>query len=206
MLAASMAGVYALVQRRNRAGGGLLAAGTWIKLTGALLVPFALVGEPGKRLRGRSEILIGAVVVTAAVALASAILFGAGPLHLPATIAQSQRDGDWHSIPGFISGVVGVPTVGHVVGIALACAFVVVCVWLLLRVRRGQLDWLDGAAWATLAMLVTASSLLPWYVSWLVPLAALSRDQRLRRTALVLSGVILGIQLIGYIPHVGTPM
>jgi hypothetical protein len=79
-------------------------------------------------------------------------------------------------------------------------------VWLLIRVGRGQLDWLDGAAWATLAMLVTAGSLLPWYVAWLMPLAALSRDQRLRRTALILSGVILAIQLIGYIPHVGTPM
>jgi hypothetical protein len=206
MLAASVAGVYALVQRRNRAGGGLLAAGTWIKLTGALLVPFALLGEPGKRLRGRREILIGAVVATAAVWVLSAILFGTGPLHLPATIAQNQRDGDWHSIPGFIANVVGLPTVGHVVGILLACAFAAVCVWLLIRVGRGQLDWLDGAAWATLAMLVTAGSLLPWYVAWLMPLAALSRDQRLRRTALILSGVILAIQLIGYIPHVGTPM
>lgn len=206
MLAASMAGVYAIVQRRNRAGGALLAAGTWIKLTGALLVPFALLGEPGKRLRGRRELLIGALALTAAVALIGAVLFGTGPLHLPSTIAQSQRDGDWHSIPGFIANVVGLPTVGHVVGIVLACAFVAVCVWLLLRVRRGQLDWLDGAAWATLAMLVTASSLLPWYVAWLVPLAALSRDQRLRRAALILSGVILAIQLIGYIPHFGTPM
>jgi hypothetical protein len=206
MLAASVAGVYALVQRRNRAGGGLLAAGTWIKLSGALLIPFALLGEPGKRLRGRREILIGAVIVTAAVAVISASLFGTGPLHLPATIAQNQRDGDWHSIPGFIANVVGLPTVGHVVGILLACAFAAVCVWLLVRVRRDQLDWLDGAAWATLAMLVTAGSLLPWYVAWLMPLAALSRDQRLRRTALVLSGVILAVQLIGYIPQVGTPM
>lgn len=205
MLAGSTAGVYALIQRRNRAGGGLLAAATWIKLTGALLVPFALLGEPGRRLRGRREIVVGAVAVTAVVAIASAFLFGTGPLHLPGTILQSQRDGDT-SIPGFIAKVVGLPTVGHVVGIALACAFVLVCVWLLLRVRRGQLDWVDGAAWATLAMLVTASSVLPWYVTWLMPLAALSTDRRLRRTALVLSGVILAVQLIGYIPHAGTPM
>lgn len=206
MLAASVAGVYALVQRRNAAGGGMLAAGTWVKLTGALLLPFALLGEPGKRLRGRREILIGAVAVTVAVGLISAILFGTGPLHLPSTIAQNQRDGDWHSIPGFIVNVVGLTTVGHVTGVVLECVFAAICVWLLIRVRRGQLDWLDGAAWATLAMLVTAGSLLPWYVAWLMPLAALSRDQRLRRTALILSGVILAIQLIGYIPHVGTPM
>ncbi|MGN6168537.1 MAG: polyprenol phosphomannose-dependent alpha 1,6 mannosyltransferase MptB [Solirubrobacteraceae bacterium] len=206
MLAGSVAGVYALVQRRNAAGGGLLAAGTWVKLTGALLIPFALLGEPGKRLHGRREILIGAVAVTAAVALISAILFGTGPLHLHSTIVQNQRNRDWHSIPGFIASVLGLPTVGHVVGIMLACAFAATCVWLLVRVRRGQLDWLDGAAWATLAMLVTASSLLPWYVAWLMPLAALSKDGRLRRAALILSGVILAVQLIGYIPHVGTPM
>ena len=206
MLAASTAGVYALVQRRNAAGGALLAAGTWVKLTGALLVPFALLGEPGGRMRGRREIIIGAVAVTAAVAFASAILFAAGPLQLPAAIAQSQRDGDWHSIPGFIANVVGLPTLGHVVGVVLAFAFLVVCIWLLVRVRRGQLDWLEGAGWATLAMLVTASSLLPWYVAWLLPLAALSTNGRLRQSALVSSGVILAIQLIGYIPHVGTPM
>ncbi|MBV9164866.1 MAG: polyprenol phosphomannose-dependent alpha 1,6 mannosyltransferase MptB [Solirubrobacterales bacterium] len=206
MLAASTAGVYALIQRRNRAGGGLLAAATWVKLTGALLVPFALAGEPGTRKRGWREIASGAALVTAAVAVVSAILFGTGPLHLPATIAQSQRDGDWHSIPGFIANVVGWPTVGHVVGIVLACAFVLVCAWLLVRVKRDQIDWIEGAGWATLAMLITASSLLPWYVAWLLPLAALSANGRLWRSALVLSGVILAIQLVGYIPHVGTPM
>jgi hypothetical protein len=205
MLAASTAGVYALVQRRNWAGGGLLAAGTWIKLTGALLVPFALAGKPGRRGRGWREILFGATLLTAAVAVISGFLFGAGPLQLPATIAQSQRDGDWHSIPGFIANVLHFSTAGHVVGIVLAAVFVVVCGWLLVRVWRGTLDWLDGAAWATLAMLITASSLLPWYVSWLLPLAALSSRPRLWRSALILSGAILATQLIGYIPHIGTP-
>jgi hypothetical protein len=205
MLAASTAGVYALVQRRNWSGGGLLAAGTWIKLTGALVLPFALVGEPGKRHRGWRQILFGAALLTAAVAVIGGFLFGAGPLHLPATIAQSQRNGDAASIPGFITNILHLPTVGHVLGIVLAGAFVVVCVWLLVRVWRGTLDWLDGAGWATLAMLVAASSLLPWYVSWLIPLAALSSSRRLWRSALVLSGVILATQLVGYIPHIGTP-
>ncbi len=49
-----------------------------------------------------------------------------------------------------------------------------VTVWLLRRVWRGQMDWIDGAGWATAAMLVAASSLLPWYVAWLLPLAALA--------------------------------
>lgn len=206
MLAASTAGLYAVIQRRNRAGGGLLAAATWVKLTGALLLPFALMGEPGARARGRRNIGIGAALVTAVVAVLSVLLFGAGPLHLPATIAQSQHAGDWHSIPGFITNILGLPTVGNIVGIVLAATFVLVCVWLLIRVKRGQVDWLDGAGWATLAMLVTASSLLPWYVAWLMPLAALSANRRLGRSAVALSGVMLGIQLIGFIPHIGTPM
>jgi hypothetical protein len=48
---------------------------------------------------------------------------------------------------------------------------------------------------------VTASSLLPWYVAWLMPLAALAHDRRLFRVAIALTGVVLFIQLLGYIPH-----
>ncbi len=66
--------------------------------------------------------------------------------------------------------------------------------WLLRRVWRGQIDWIDGAGWATLAMLVASSSLLPWYVAWLLPLAALGRDRRLATTAIVLTGVVQGDQ------------
>jgi hypothetical protein len=34
-----------------------------------------------------------------------------------------------------------------------------------------------------------------------MPLAALGGDRRLWRTAIVMTGVIQGIQLLGYIPH-----
>ena len=54
------------------------------------------------------------------------------------------------------------------------------CLW---RVWQGQLDWIAGAGWAALALLVTAASLLPWYVAWLLPLAALGRDRRLWRAS-----------------------
>ena len=73
--------------------------------------------------------------------------------------------------------------------------------WLLRRVWRGELDWIAGAAWTAAALLITASSLLPWYVAWLMPLAALGSDRRLWRTAVVITGVVQGIQLLGYIPH-----
>ena len=73
-------------------------------------------------------------------------------------------------------------------------------VWLVVKVARDGLDSIDGAGWATVAMLVTASSLLPWYVCWALPLAALGTDRRLWRASIVISGVVLAIQLIGYVP------
>ncbi|HEV3055617.1 MAG TPA: hypothetical protein VGX45_13235, partial [Solirubrobacteraceae bacterium] len=83
----------------------------------------------------------------------------------------------------------------------LAAVFVAVLLVLLRRVARGQIDWIDGAGWATLAILLTTSSLLPWYVAWLIPFAALASDRRLWKVAIVMTGVIQGIQLLGYVPH-----
>ena len=203
MLAAMVAGLYAILQHRDRTGGGLLSLATGIKLTGGLLLPFAVAGGAIRR-AGRREIVIGAVIVTVLMAALSAVLFGAGPLHLPVTIEHSQSVGDWHSIPGFITSRLGLGTIGHVSGLILTGVFVVCCCWLVRRVWRGQLDWIDGAGWATLAMLVTAGSLLPWYGAWLMPLAALGTDRRLWRGAIMLTGAILLIVLFGYLPHGGS--
>jgi len=54
---------------------------------------------------------------------------------------------------------------------------------------------------ATLALLLTLPWVMPWYVAWLLPLAALGTDRRLFKAALVMTGVVQGIQLLGYIPH-----
>jgi high-affinity K+ transport system ATPase subunit B len=60
----------------------------------------------------------------------------------------------------------------------------VVAVALILR-RRGE--WLTGAGWAALALIVSLAWLVPWYVIWLLPLAALATNMRLRRAALILT-------------------
>jgi hypothetical protein len=67
-------------------------------------------------------------------------------------------------------------------------------------VWRGQLDWIDGAGWATAALLVAASSLLPWYVCWLLPLAALATDRRLFKVALAITCVVQAVEMLGYVP------
>jgi alpha-1,6-mannosyltransferase len=202
MLAALIAGVALLLQHRDRLGGGSIIVATAIKLTAGLLAPFAFAELLGPLAhRRRRELLLGAGVTAIAAATLSFALFGTGPLHLIGTLRYNQSQGDWRSIPGFVSTRLGLGTIGHVTGYVLGAAFVAVFVWLLRRVIRRELDWIDGAAFATAAMIATASSLLPWYVAWLMPLAALGRDRRLARVALALTGVVMGIDMLGYIPH-----
>jgi Glycosyltransferase family 87 len=197
-----MAGVVLLLQRRGRVAGGSIIVAAAIKATAGILLPFALAGSRGELFRTRRrDLLLGAGVTGAVLAAFSFALFGAGPLHLPATIEKVQGFGNWQSIPGFVGTRLGLGTVGHPVALVLAgCSAVVLC-WLLWRVWRGELDWIAGAGWSAFALLVSAGSLLPWYAAWLMPLAALGRDRRLWRASLVLSGVMLAFQLLSYIPH-----
>jgi hypothetical protein len=122
---------------------------------------------------------------------------------LLATLQKGQSEGDWHSLAGVISTKLGDPTLGHIVGLVLAAVFVATTAWLVRRVWRGELDWIDGAAWSTVVLLITASALLPWYVAWLLPLAALASDRRLWTVAIVMTGVVQAIAVLGYIPHGG---
>src|SRR6185437_8517287 len=203
MLLAMIGGVYAVLASREWVGGGLSVLAIGIKLTAGLVLPFALADggavDTSTRQRGRrARLALGAGVGLAALAALSFGAFGTGSFHMFGAVVRSQREGGWLGIPGFISSKLSLPTVGHVAGFVLAGAFAVTLCWLLRRVWRGQMDWIAGAGWAMLAMLVASSSLLPWYVAWLLPLAALGRDRRLVTTAIVFTGVVQAVTLLGY--------
>jgi hypothetical protein len=51
--------------------------------------------------------------------------------------------------------------------------------------RRG--DWVSRAGWATLALIASLAWLMPWYLIWLAPLAALGASPALRRAFLGLT-------------------
>jgi hypothetical protein len=197
MLAALVAGLYVLLQDRRLTGGAMVAVAAAVKLTAGLALPFALA-RPQPR---RGRVLLGAGIASAFIAALGFVLFGTGQLHLLGTLRQNQSLGDWQSVPGFIAHESGLGGVGHFVGVLLGVVFGGVMVWLLVQVRQGRLDWISGAGWATVAMLVTASSLLPWYIAWLTPFAALSPDHRLRRWTLTMTGVMLTINMLGWVPH-----
>jgi Glycosyltransferase family 87 len=205
MLAAVAAGIYLLLAHRDRAGGASMVLAVGIKLTAVLPMAFALAGGGAQRNFGRRrDIAVGAALATAFVAALGFAVFGTGPLHVLATLQKGQSEGDWHSIPGFITTRLGLSELGHITGLFLAGVFAVALAWLLRRVWRGELDWIDGAGWATVVLLLTTSALLPWYVAWLIPLAALASGRRLWQTAIVMTGVVQLIQVLGYIPHGGS--
>ncbi len=191
MLAILMASVYVLLLRRERTGGALIVAAAAVKLTGGLLLPFAVAegSRRGPDGRGSRKVLIGVGLAGLGAAGLSFGLFGLAPLHLLTTIQTVQSQGGLHSIPGLLLRMLGLAALGPAVGLVLDVVFVACLTWLVVRVWLGELDWITGAGWATVALLVTAGLLLPWYVGWLVPLAALSTDRRLLLATLVLTGV-----------------
>jgi hypothetical protein len=54
-----------------------------------------------------------------------------------------------------------------------------------LAYKRGEA--ITASGWASVALLVSLSWVLPWYVLWALPLAALSPSRRLRNATIVLS-------------------
>jgi hypothetical protein len=202
----STAGVYAVLAHRNRAAGSAVTLAAGIKLTAGLILPFALASSVGEHPdRRRRSLLIGTAVTTVILAAAGFIAFGSGILHLPTTLSQVQNQGAGQTIPGFISSIDyhHFSSLGHAVGILLGVAFVGFCVWLLLKVYRGELDWIEGAAWATFGLLVSTSSILPWYGSWMLPLVGLCSNRKLWTVALAFTGWILFTTMLSYLPGSG---
>jgi len=201
MLLLVVGGIYLVVGGRRASGGAALVGAAAIKLAGGLPLAFAAAAHDPQGSRPWRRVLAGGSAAGAAVALVGLGVFGHGMLRLPRTVEQVQSDGGWHSLPGFVVKGLHLGAFHNSISIGLGLVCLLICLALLRRVWQGRLDWLRGAGWAAVAVLLTASSLLPWYVVWLLPLAALGRDRRLRRLAIVLPGVFLVINLLVYLPH-----
>ena len=83
------------------------------------------------------------------------------------------------SFPNLFGYLLGVG--GGTSGILRLADLALVVVVLLLLRERG--DWLSRAGWATFALIASLGWVMPWYVIWLLPLAALGTSVRLRRVA-----------------------
>jgi Glycosyltransferase family 87 len=201
MLLLTSWGVYAVLTRREGVSGALITAATAIKLTGAVVLPFALLsGGRDESPTRRHAFLTGAAIVAVIVAAVSFAVFGGGILHLTGTLQSVQDRGAWQSVPGFLFSAAHVH-VTTAVRVVFDVALAGTVLWLLLRVWQGRMDWIEGAAWATVAILVTAWTMLPWYVAWLLPLVALGSGRRLWRASMALTLVGAVMMVVGCFPN-----
>ena len=182
-------GVERAIALRDRAAGAALAAAAAIKLTGGLALPFLLVA----RSRWRPA-AAGALATLALVAVGGLAVLGGGLLDFPSALATQQELVSARSVPSYAGQILGLGGATDGIRVIAAVAFVAALAYLLLRTRRDA-DWVAAAGWATLALLLTSAWLMPWYVVWLLPLAALGRNSRLVVATLCLTGYVVATRL-----------
>jgi alpha-1,6-mannosyltransferase len=185
----TMAGVYAFLGARPFAAGAWSTAAAGIKASAALVVPYLLLGS--RRLpRG----ILGAVAAGAGLLALGLVGFGTNVFESFSLLSSNQGRSSRLSFPYLVAKLLGVDR--DPVRAAFALAFAAVALWTLWRTWRGA-DPLRMAGWATFAILVCSAWLVPWYLLWLLPLAALAFDRGLTLATLALSGWVLAIAVPG---------
>ncbi|MFN8175492.1 MAG: polyprenol phosphomannose-dependent alpha 1,6 mannosyltransferase MptB [Solirubrobacteraceae bacterium] len=201
MLALMLAGIRLVLARRDALGGAAVAAAVAVKATGGLLLPFLVIGARG----GRRRAVAGAVAALVAFGALGFALYGTGPLGVAGTILGATEDhiGELRSVPGILSAYSGLGPIGGAARIGLGALFLLALVGSLAWAVRRPDRWIAAAAAATLALLLTATQLHPWYVVWTLPLAALSGDRRIRAAAIALTAIVVTIHVVRWLAPLG---
>ncbi len=176
---------------REASAAGLIVAGALVKATVAALLPFMVVS------RRRLAPILGAIAVLVLGALIGWAVFG---VHGIDVVSALNRDAAFVSTDSFaneIAHLFGKPGVFPVDHDLLKAGLVLIVLHLLWRTWRGY-DWIAAAGWSLLAISVTSTWLLAWYILWPLPLAVVSRDRRLLVATLAVQAL--------YVAHQMTPL
>ena len=198
----AMLGVAAVLSRRELAGGAALSAAFAVKATASVAAPFAWIGaaradRPGPadrdaRRRGAWRFPLGAALAGTAIALAAWPAFGWNWLEALGLAGENQGRTSFMSVPITFARLTGAdPEIVRVAALSLYGALVA---YLLVRTWRGA-DWVCAAGWASLGLLLATAWLLPWYLIWVLPLAAISRDRPLQALTLALTAFQVGTRI-----------
>jgi hypothetical protein len=192
---------------RLRAAAGALATGVGVKLTAGLVLPFLVLAPP--KIRDRVGLAMSAAAGLLILLALGVIGFGVHALGFISAVGEQQQLVASHSVPAETArlvGLIGTPSWWRHLFAGGFLAVLAVALW---RTARGG-DWRVAAGWSTLALLVSTAWLLPWYAIWVLPLAAVSRDRRLRAATLVFCAysVLIHLSLANGLlnpprPHVG---
>ncbi|MGA2454663.1 MAG: hypothetical protein ABSG93_14195 [Solirubrobacteraceae bacterium] len=167
------------------AAGAAFVAAVGLKASAGVLLPIVFVGllrAPRVLLR----VVVGMVAAGAVIGVASLLAFG---LHIPDLSTQSQVVSN-ESVPNLIGLAIGVG--GETEGLrTIVTGVLAIIVLLCCRLAWRRRDSITASGWAMVALVFTLGWVLPWYVLWALPLAALSRSRRLRAAALVAGAYLI---------------
>jgi hypothetical protein len=183
----AMVAVAAILSARELSGGVALVAAIATKVSAAFLAPFALLGASR-----RPRFLAGAFAAVPTMAIAANLAFGWDWARGFGLAGENQSRTSHMSIPIAAARLTGLDP--GAVRLAAAVLFAIAIAGLLFWTWRGG-DWVRAAGWTAFALLLATSWLLPWYLIWALPLAAISRDRRLQLLTLALTAYQLGARI-----------
>jgi hypothetical protein len=184
MLALMMAAVNLTFARRDATAAAVVVGGALVKATVAALLPFMILS------RRRLAPILGALGAVALGALIALVAFG---VHGVDIVSALNRDAAFVSTDSFateIAHLFGKPGVFPIDHTLLKAALVIIALHLMWRTWRGY-DWVAASGWTLLAISVTSTWLLAWYILWPLPLAAVTRDRRLGLATLAIQALFL---------------
>jgi hypothetical protein len=196
-------GIAGLLTAREASAGASLVAAAMVKASAATIVPFALLvtAKPPptglnatymSAFRPVRRLLVGGALAVGVIGGAAYLGFGWNWLDAFGLAGENQGRTSHLSIPITTARLTGLdPTAVRAAALTLYAALVI---YLLTWTYRGG-DWLRAAAWATFTLLIATAWLLPWYLLWPLPLAALSRDRALKLLVLALTAYQLGARI-----------
>ena len=184
--------VYLAVRGAAASAGATLAGAVAIKVSAGLVLPFLLLGA-----RPRRRAAAGFAAAAAVVVAGSLLVYGTAMRSMVRVLASEQH---FHwivvSAPAFVGHYLGLGRLtNHDRHILLAVFTAAVAALIVVAFRGGGRRWLEAAGAATLVLLVTTGWLLPWYIIWVLPLAAVLRMRAVPAAAVVLTLLLLVMQL-----------
>jgi alpha-1,6-mannosyltransferase len=199
----AMLSVAAILDAREFSGGAALIAAIATKASAAFLAPFALIATATSRPMGRyvepeatyrpiGRLLSGGLLAAAGICGAAYLAFGWDWLSAFGLAGENQGRTSHMSVPITLARFTGLDP--GAIRLAALVLLALLTTYLLFRTWRG-FDWVRAAAWTAAGLLIATSWLLPWYLIWLLPLAAISRDRPLQLLALALTAYQLGARI-----------
>lgn len=184
----AMLAVAAALGAAEASGGAAFVLAAGVKASGAFAMPFALLGIGVRRRR----FLLGAAAAFALLALIAWPAFGLDWLGSLNVAGDNLGKTSHMSVPITFSRIAGVDS--DIARNAALYIYGALFAYLLIWTWRGG-DWVRAAGWAGAGLLVATTWLLPWYLIWALPFAAISRDRALQLLILALTAFQLGTRI-----------